>query len=306
MKTNVKMKQEDDLEVQSQMKESLVSNSEEDIFKINSHQRKLERQKDKEKEKSYSKKKIFGESARRLRLLRDVLGLTAAEMAINCKINPSKYTRLENALTQLTKHDATCICISVLKNFQLIIEPEWLILKISQTPASLINTRQVQQKVQEYTENVLDNTKNASGSGSTVGISLEMEYLSRIYDKDKLGITKFIMVNDNRLFPVYQKGDYVGGIVVPKELWYCLKNGYACIVELKKDQRVMVRNVYLAGEYMEDYLILGTNTRDPELVPKDSILSIAAIFYHRYNSEELAGLLDLVQQHSEKKQENKE
>lgn len=282
-----------------------------DLFKLAKHQKKLEKTKEKEKDKSSSKKKVFGESARRLRLLRDVLDITAAEMAAMCKFNHSKYTRLENGLTQLTKHDATCICISVLKKYQLIIEPEWLILEVSQTPASLINMKQVQQKVQEYTDNVLDNTKTSSGAGSTIGISLEMEYLSRIYDKDKTGMTKFIMVNDNRLFPQYQKGDYVGGIVVPRELWYCLKGRNTCIVEFEKDQRAMVRDVSFPGaganasvENSTKQIILSTHTREPELFSQDDILSIAVIFYHRHNSEELASLLDLVQQHAENKQKD--
>lgn len=239
---------------------------------------------------SVTKNKMLGESARRLRLLRDSLDITAAQMATLCNFTPSKYNRLENGSTQLTRQDVACICMSILKSHKLLIEPEWLLLKVSNTPASLINLKQVQQKVQEYTDNVLENSVSSNGVGSTINIFLEMEQLTRIHNNR----TKFIMVNDNRLLPQYKKGDYVGGIILPKEMWYVLKDGYQpCIVEFKKDEKVLLRNVYLTEQENLDIFILATNTNVPELVSKDKIESIAIVFYHRYNSEELTKILSL-------------
>ena len=56
-----------------------------------------------------------------------------------------------------------------------------------------------------------------------------MHHLERIQGVDR---TTFVMVSDNRLGSRYQKGDYVGGLIVKPELYFLL-NGHNEILSIK-------------------------------------------------------------------------
>jgi len=251
--------------------------------------RRLEEKKDKN---GITKKitRTMGETGRRINLLRNVLDLTLEDMARLCNLHLGKFTRLENCSTQLTREDAIRICVAVLKNYCILIKPEWLLGATMETPVALISTDEVKRRVAAYTKENLFNRDLMS----TMTIFLEMETFSRIYGK---GVV-FAMVSDNRLNK-YEKGDYVGGMLSVENSYY-LVNVSECIVALKKDPDIkFIRIVYFKypqeGEKNKEVLVLlCTDTREPEIFRESDIDSIAMIFYHRKNSEDFIKVISLL------------
>lgn len=232
--------------------------------------------------------RAMGETGRRINLLRNVLDLTLEDMARLCNLHLGKFTRLENCSTQLTREDAIRICVAVLKNYCILIKPEWLLGLIMETPVALISTELVKDRVRKYTEDNLFQRDLMS----TMTIFLEMETFSRIYGK---GVV-FAMVSDNRLNK-YEKGDYVGGMLALENY---LVHGKECIVSLKKDPDIkFIRVVYFKYPQEEEknkevLVLLCTDTREPEIFKESDIDSIAVIFYHRKNSEEFIKVISLL------------
>lgn len=244
------------------------------------------------------------ESAYRICLLRESLGLTLPKMAKICSLPVSKLTRLEAGGTDygtpLAEDDATRICFYVLKHFGILIEREWLLCFSHETPASLLSTKEMQKRVEEYTQSCMID-RNITG---TVSIFLEMHHLEKIHGEEQ---TKFVMVSDNRLSSKYQKGDYVGGLLVQPQLYYLL-DGYECIVSLTKEPDVhLVRNVYFktpnrnADDNDEQntitnqtVVLLCTETKDPEILSLKQISQILIIFCHRKNNTKFNDILGAI------------
>jgi transcriptional regulator with XRE-family HTH domain len=265
---------------------------------IGKYERKLRNYTDKTGKKVFKQKGDEKESAYRIRLLRESLGLTLQKMAGECGLPLGKYTRLEGAGTPhgtfISKEDATRICVAVLKKFGILVEPEWLLCITSETPASLLSTKAVQKRVEEYTKEFMINR----GITDTISIFLEMQHMERIQGADR---TTFVMVSDNRLNSKYQKGDYVGGLIVKPELYYLL-NGQECIVSMKKEPDVkFIRTLYFKIPNYDTELIVNhtivllcTETKEPHIAHLDEIDKVWIIFYLRKNNEEFTNLIGII------------
>lgn len=277
-------------------KNKLISGADDTLLK--KYEKKLKSYTDKTGRKASKKLGDEKESAYRLRLLREGLGLTLQKMANICHLPLGKFTRLEGGGTThgtpINKEDATRICVAVLKNFGILIKPEWLLCLTSEVPAALLSTEEVKKRVEEYTkECIIDR-----GIADTLSIFLEMHHLERIQGVDR---TTFVMVSDNRLGSRYQKGDYVGGLIVKPELYYLL-NGYDCIISMRKEPDVkFVRTVYFkipnhdeVGVTNDTIVLLCTETKEPVIAKVTDINNIWIIFYHRKNNEEFTNLLNLL------------
>jgi hypothetical protein len=246
--------------------------------------------------KTGKKLAIQKESAYRLRLLRETLGLTLQKMANLCNLPLGKFTRLEGGGTAhgtpISKEDATRICFAVLHNFGIVIKPQWLLCLISEMPLSLLTPAESRQRIENYINNIIDNRMIQD----PLSIFPETHLLSRIHG----GNTTFTMISDNRINSKYKKGDYVGGLLIDKHKYHLI-NSYDCIISFTKEPDVrFIRTIYFPVNnqndtlYNNEILLLLTETKEPVIVKKEEISNIWLIFYHRKNYEEFTSLLEKI------------
>jgi hypothetical protein len=293
-KYNTKEEDYDDININNS-EENSIDNENAEILK--KYERKLKIYTNINSKKLAKKISNEKESANRLRLLRESLGLTLQKMAILCDLPLGKFTRLEGGGTPhgtpISPQDITRICVAVLKNFGILIQTEWLSCQTSEMPAALLSTNEIRKKVEEYLNNIIDNKMIQD----TLSIFTEIYCLERVHGIDN---TTFTMISDNRLSNKYKKGDYVGGIIIPKDKYH-LVSGYDCIITFNKDPDVkFVRTIHYPLNtqndtlYNDEILLLLTETKEPVVIQKEEVNNIWLIFYHRKNYEEFTHLLSKI------------
>lgn len=270
---------------------------------IKQYEKQLQQISTKKSKKDTKKEWTAKESARRIALLESALNLNVQQMASLCNLPPGKFARLKAGGTPngtpLSQEDATRICIAVLKKHGVLIPVTWLLAKDNQTPPALINSAAVKEQVEKYTEQHMMNRTIID----TMSIFLEIEHLEKVHGAEK---TQFVMVSDNKLKSKYQKGDYVGGLLIPKEVYFMI-NGMDCILSLKKDLDVkFVRKVYYKahnndsnGEELntndnKELFVLCTDTNAPNIISPEDVDSIYIIFFHRNNNEDFLNFIGII------------
>lgn len=213
----------------------------------------------------------------RLRVLRELLDYTTEEFAKILCLNAGTLGRFERAETCITVDVANMIYNKLIEHddIRIIVKPSWL-LNGQKGGIQFLNKKEL--NIEEYLKKMAENDKSLKPD--MVDTIQSMSMFLEIYAFKKFNNNALVSyVKDNRMSPIIEKGDYVGGIILP-ETEYSTLNGDICIVEVKKNIFV-IRRVYLLDGRI---FLTSEDNSDPQIL--DTLpLTIARMCWRRSNHQ---------------------
>lgn len=211
------------------------------------------------------KKKAAIERGKRVKLARNLINLTRKDMSERYGINPNTIHAWEQGTNCLTEKNA----IKLFEAFQkegLYITKEWLL--YGEDP-SLANTTKLENKNQTLQD--------------ILAIRGDLKFFDEInYFRQNNTNAISVMISDDALSPLFNAGDYVGGIYLSTKAWKELV-GEFCII-LTEDEQVVTRKIFSYQE-KNTFLVGGINPFAKLSTPdyfSCSIKSVAQITRHWY------------------------
>jgi transcriptional regulator with XRE-family HTH domain len=215
----------------------------------------------------------YKEVGSRIASLRILAGITREEFCRKYNINEYTLQAWELGRNKMRKQAAEKLCIALAAEKDIICTVDWIYYGKGLSPYCRSNNSETKLLIKKVDDENPENLRDQE-----MILHYESDFFKRLH---ALSSPVVVISEDNAMYPLYEKGDYLGGLPVPGEYIDRL-HGEVCIIETSF-QVYEVRR-FLKGE---GCFVLVPLNPEFKMITLESIKGIFEIIWHRKHPQSL-------------------